>query len=205
MDLTTVEVDPAEAEAKLAEYANVLAKHRMAEDEAIAAAYRAAARGLPIVRLSEVIERGGFFDDGRSAGWPRLAIVRADARECWVHTRSLWRQDRDTFVYGDTENARNYGATVGAHTVAVTLDKEHSGGGRRNYRAHTIVPVIPPHVRPRRPRLSRFHVLWEIEEWSNVVPRDPALLRHIRGDLWTVQAVWDLTDLERLVLGQRQS
>jgi len=31
-------------------------------------------------------------------------------------------------------------------------------------------------------------------------PRDPALIRHIRGDLWAVLAVWDLTELERAVL-----
>jgi len=30
-------------------------------------------------------------------------------------------------------------------------------------------------------------------------------LRHIRGDLWSVVAVWDLTELERLVLSQRIS
>jgi hypothetical protein len=42
-----------------------------------------------------------------------------------------------------------------------------------------------------------------VEEWTRVPPRDPALLRHIRGDLWVVLAVWDLTDLERLVLSQR--
>jgi hypothetical protein len=204
MDLATVEVDPAEAKAKLAEYEGVLAKDRMVEDEAIGAAYRAAKRGLPIVMLSEVIARGGFFDDGPSVGWPRLAIVRADARECWVQTRSRWQQNEATFVYGDTADARNFGATVGSHTVAVTLDNERAAGGRRSYRASTVVPVIPPHVRPKRPRLSRFHVLWEVEAWSNVVPRDPALLRHIRGDLWTVQAMWDLTDLERLVLSQRQ-
>jgi hypothetical protein len=35
------------------------------------------------------------------------------------------------------------------------------------------------------------------------VPVDPALLRHIRGDLWAVLAVWNLTDLERYVLSQR--
>jgi hypothetical protein len=36
-----------------------------------------------------------------------------------------------------------------------------------------------------------------------VAPRDPALLRHVRGDLWAVLATWDLTELERLVLTQR--
>ena len=37
-----------------------------------------------------------------------------------------------------------------------------------------------------------------------LAPRDPALLRHVRGDLWAVLSVWDLTDLERMVLSQRR-
>ncbi|MGH3300400.1 MAG: hypothetical protein ACRDOK_01755 [Streptosporangiaceae bacterium] len=36
-----------------------------------------------------------------------------------------------------------------------------------------------------------------------VPPRDPALLRWIRGDLWAVVAQWDLTELERAVLSSR--
>lgn len=31
-------------------------------------------------------------------------------------------------------------------------------------------------------------------------PVDPALLKHIGGDLYAVVATWDLTDLERAVL-----
>jgi hypothetical protein len=42
-----------------------------------------------------------------------------------------------------------------------------------------------------------------VEAWNEIPARDPALLRHIRGDLWAVLAVWDLTELERAVLGQR--
>jgi hypothetical protein len=46
-------------------------------------------------------------------------------------------------------------------------------------------------------------VLWEVEEWKRIPPVDPALIRHVRGDLWAVLATWDLTDLERYVLSQR--
>lgn len=205
MDLGTIEIDPAEAEAKLAEYEGVLASDRMAEDEAIAAAYRAAKRGMPIIQLSNAVERGGFFPEGdRGAGWPRIAVVRADAAACFVSERRAWN-DSDTtrFVFADAEYRRNMGAMVGAHTVSVRVHDRPSTSGRRSWQAQTMVPVIPPNVRPRRPRLSRFHVLWEVEEWTpHQPPRDPALIRHVRGDLWVVQAVWELTELERLVLGE---
>jgi hypothetical protein len=51
--------------------------------------------------------------------------------------------------------------------------------------------------------LAALHVLWEVERWELVPPTDPALIRHIRGDLWAVLATWDLTEIERHVLAQR--
>ena len=48
-----------------------------------------------------------------------------------------------------------------------------------------------------------FHILWEVEQWDPTPPVDPALVRHIRGDLWAVIAMWDLTELERAVLAAR--
>jgi hypothetical protein len=41
------------------------------------------------------------------------------------------------------------------------------------------------------------------QSWTWIAPEDPALIKHIRGDLWSVMAVWDLSELERLVLAQR--
>jgi len=54
--------------------------------------------------------------------------------------------------------------------------------------------------------LSHYHILWEAtwEQTNPPPPRDPALLRHIAGDLWVVMRTWDLTDLERAVLSARR-
>jgi hypothetical protein len=62
------------------------------------------------------------------------------------------------------------------------------------------VPPIPPRFRPGQP--DRYHILWEAE-WAKVPPRDPALLRALGDGLYVVLAVWDLTELERAVLGIR--
>lgn len=67
-----------------------------------------------------------------------------------------------------------------------------------------IVPTIPPRLRPPH-NLSGYHILWEAE-WGQedvLPPGDPALLRHLGGDLYAVLAVWDLTPLERSVLAGR--
>jgi hypothetical protein len=197
MDLAPLELTPEAAAERLKAYEAQLADERTAEDDAIRAGYRAAARGLPVIALSDVIARGGYFANGL----PRLAIARADATTCWLRIDD--RSSRRLLTYRDEEWDRGR-ARVGRHRVAVDVPRPQAETNRP-WRASTIVPSIPPDVRPRRQRLWRFHVLWEVERWDPTPPRDPALLRHIRSDLWSVVATWDLTDLERAVLTARRS
>jgi hypothetical protein len=193
VNLPTIEVTEEEATAKLAEYEEALKHDRSAEDEAIAQAYRAAKRGLQVLRLSQAVKMGDYFD----GGLPRIAISRADATECYVQ----W--SGDDIIYSDGRRSGNQGALVGNHSVRVPM-RDIAVPGVRNWRRGLApVPLIPPKQRPRRYRLHRCHVLWEVEQWNSVPAKDPALLRHIRGDLWAVLAVWDLTELERAILAQR--
>jgi hypothetical protein len=39
--------------------------------------------------------------------------------------------------------------------------------------------------------------------WDNTAPVDPMLLKKINDNFYVVVAQWDLTELERSVLGQR--
>lgn len=199
MDLTVLEISKDEATERLAEYEQMITSERTAEDAAIAAGYRAAARGLPVISLQRSIIAGGFH--GNSL--PKIAVIRADVTECFVRWQNgnLIFSDRDDWYV-------NRGALVGAHSVRVAVPGDNQptlapGDLRRVYSGSTVVPLIPPRHRPRPRRLRGCHILWEVDEWGWIPPRDPALLRHIRGDLWAVLATWDLTDLERAVLAQR--
>jgi hypothetical protein len=199
MDIATIEIPVEEAKARLAEYEESLKTDRNAEDEAIAMGYRAAARGLPVIQLSKCMDRGGWFDNGM----PRLAVARADATECHVTVQSGGHNpDRWGLTFADRRNDNSRGALVGAHVVR-THQAPPTMWTNRAWRGSCIVPIVPPRFRPRRPRLSRCHVLWEVEKWDPTPPVDPALIRHIRGDLWAVLATWDLTELERAVLSGR--
>jgi hypothetical protein len=198
MKLDEILVSPEEAKAKLDEYNSQLAEERTAEDARILAGYRAAARGLQVIRLPRTIVAGGWHENGL----PRIAVVRATATSAWCH----W--DGADLVFADTDwwlNQINRGAMVNRSTVRVTIpgddlpDRNH----RPRSSGSTIVPVIPPSIRPKPRRLPGFHILWEVEEWTPVPPRDPALIKWIRGDLWAVHATWDLTELERAVLSSR--
>lgn len=203
MNLAELTVDQDEAITRLREYESQLADERTAEDQAILLAYRHAARGLPIIRLSEAFRIAGRHPGVRGdeeRGLPRLAIARATAQDCVVS------HDGGDLVFhgvarGESHwNARNRGAALNKSTVRIF---DAAVGAEYCRPARTIVPPIPPRHRPTKRRLAGFHVLWEVDTWTPEPPVDPALIRHIRGDLWSVVAVWDLTDIERAVLAQR--
>jgi len=204
MELGTLEITEEEAAARVAEYEQVLEADRSAEDAALLQAYRAAKRGLPVISLSKAFDIAGFHP----TGLPKLAIVRADAKKVWVEVSDRRGGDGGThMVFSDGQWNRNRGALVGKNTVQVdtTVSREAGSSGSRRWRGETIVPLIPPRHRPKRSRIGNFHILWEVDQWTPAPPVDPALLRHIRGDLWSVLAVWDLSPLEQLVLSQRRN
>lgn len=197
MELATLNVTPEQARAELEQYEEALRTERRREDVAIAQAYRAAARGFRLIRLGESIRRGGFFENSL----PRIAVVRADAPECHVH----WYWNDNALIYTEDGNtAVNRGARVNGFSVRVPGMTRPDVPGRHRFTRNgwTVPPLIPPKYRPRPRRLHGLHLFWEVESWNTrIPPRDPALLRHLRGDMWVVLAEWDLTDIERYALG----
>jgi len=202
MDLAPLLISEEEAKERLAQYEAQIEAERTAEDEAIRMGYRAAARGMPVFSLQAAFEAAGQFPaqgTNSSTGLPRLAIVRADATECRVYA------DSGDWVFTDILDSVNRGALVGKHSLRVPNGARDEQGRAAYVRgAKTVVPIIPPKHRPRRHRIRGFHIVWEVEKWDPTPPVDPALVRHIRGDLWSVVATWDLTELERRVLFGRR-
>lgn len=206
MNLDLIEITPEDAQARLEEIHDIVDAERTLEDRALAAAYRAAKRGHAVISLRRAFELAGEFDDGL----PKLAVVRATAERCRVDVRRRWRgpgpveQAPVQYSFSDADwRNDNKGALVGTYHVNVAVIGETEQ--RRHRRAgQTIVPLIPPAHRPKsNRRLARCHILWEVEAWDPTPPKDPALIKHIRGDLWAVLSTWDLTPLEQLVLAQR--
>ena len=68
-----------------------------------------------------------------------------------------------------------------------------------------IVPSIPPRLRPKR-GLQLYTILWEEPGPWTQDPSHRSIRRccaRLGGDLYIVLGVWDLTPLERAVLGGR--
>lgn len=200
MDVSTHTLDPDTAREQLEQYRSI--KVPDAEELAIIAALVAATAGKALVNLDDAILSGGSFDDG----CPRLAVMAVDRAWCWVHRSA---NGTVTFQGAPSSHAK-------PHTFAVEgfgpmdwqeLRSAHLLDNRWGTRRRTQVPIVPPQHRVRGWR-TRCVILWEVEEWGTDTPPrppgDPLLLRHLTGDLYSVEAAWDLTPLEQLVIGARR-
>ena len=162
-------------------------------DEALMRGYRQLSLGHQVISLPDTIRAGG--ED--SAGRPRLAIARADARRV-----ALSRYIDGSLAYSagsQRSDQRNPRTARSIRLPRGTLSRLVPGS---YVSGSAVVPTIPPRIRPRD--VTRYHILFEAE-WGPVVPRDPALLRALGDGLYAVLATWNLTELERAVLGIRMS
>jgi hypothetical protein len=192
MDLPVIDVPEAEAAAKLTEYAAIPHADRTPLDQAVIRAYRAVTGGGQVIRLPAAIRAGGFND----RGLPRIGVAGAE----WDEVACRW--SGGDLVFDDMLGQGNRGAAVGRHTVRVPVPGDDRPSGLMLHRVggRSVVPLVPPACRPRRGKLSRCHILFEAD-WQPEPPRDPALIRHVAGDLWIVLSTWELTELEAAVLG----
>jgi len=202
MNLATIEMErPKAIEAFKTYRAAVRARHFI-EDEQLLRGYRELARGRRLISLTQAFETAGLMDvevrDFKGlvtiSKAPKLAICEADAKRC-----ILTRNDGRPRFHSDRErDLKQPAKLVGEGYVRGPADLLP-----RNWAPvmETVVPLAPVALRPAR-GLGGYHVLWEVERWSvkPVPPGDPALLKYIGGDLWAVIAIWDLTELEKLVL-----
>lgn len=153
---------------------------RTPQDQLIARAFRAIARGGKVIDLYESMRLAGCDSQGR----PELAIVRADATSV---RGAYWGRDGVTFV-----------ANKGRHdTVSVP---ESFFPGLRKFDARATVPIIPPPY--RKYKIENYMILFDAA-WENVTG-DPILLEPLGGALYKVVATWDLTPIEQAVLRGRR-
>ena len=209
MELSTISMPAEEAWQKAHEYLALPDNELTPEDRITLTGYLALAEGKPVIDIRQTLRAGGLDEDG----CPRLAYGRADWQWCNLATRDTQRWNPTLKVHerritGTAQVIFQQGQWP--HHAAETfrfqwpLSSEHglrtTNGSRRSQ-----VPPIPPQHRPKQWRLRQFWVLWEVEEWeeSPAPPGDPALIRPLGHGLGLVEATWDLSDLERAVLGMR--
>lgn len=203
MNLPLIEMERPAAIKAFEAYRQAVRERHSVEDEQLMRGYRELAAGRRLIDLPRAMREAGTIEQRRVGGvgpmmLPKLAISRANDKLCYVDMR--W--DGGAWFGSRSRSVPRIGSGVTAGHVVLASGTFPSVSVRGTGRA--IVPIIPPALRPAR-GLSGYHVLWEAE-WERVAPLDPALLKHVGGDLWAVIATWDLTELERaVVMGRGRS
>jgi hypothetical protein len=216
MELSTVEIPRDGARKKAADYRAAAKRssdpRERREFEEIARAYRIAARDeVPLIALTPTIAAGGTVTrthvDRRWGGEetrtnylvPNLAVCKWDAAFCY--TLGVQRDGSIEFIDSLRPHWNYTRGRVALDTQLELPDGFKAGSqiGSYDRAAWTaMVPIVPPEHRPARGLGDRL-VLWEVERWQWTSlpqpPGDPALLRHVGGDIYAVEAVWDLVTI----------
>ena len=190
MDIELLEMSAEKAKEAYLEYRG----SREAEDQEIARIYRFIAKEQPVFNINEVVKKAGL----NHYAHPNMAICRADSEFAWLHT---WRSGQVAFTMDRRWENRWTRRYVRIPDGVFPNDVFSGASWSAKYRA--IVPIIPPHLRPEA-KLSNYHILWE-PTWAEDPnpPRDPYLCKRLGGPLFAVVAAWDLTEVERMVIGMR--
>lgn len=183
MNVPTITMPREEAIRAYREFRQACRGNPTDQDTAIMLGLKALADGKAVIDIVEAMRAGGL--DARRR--PNLAIARADWQT--VSYQEDWRTGVVQFYRWP---APRRGRTAIAAEFPRGLFPNLTTGVR------AMVPYIPPSIRPEN--LKAYHILWEAV-WEPAAPHDPLLLRHLRGSLYAVLAEWDLTPLERAVMG----
>lgn len=192
MNVTLIEEPEKQAKEKLRQYRSALQTTTNKEYQQAARAYRELAKGKALINIVDALGMAVLDSKGR----PNLAIAAADMPEVELSCFD----GRFNFRSGDWSlRAKRYTRSI-----------RHPDAKWQSKNGYSFVPLVPPDCLPKA-TLSNFFVLWEVDEWADN-PRqmrpdkDPLLLRQIAGDLYSVEAAWDLTEVERMVMtGRRRS
>jgi hypothetical protein len=208
MNVPTIEMNQEEAKQKVEEYQKAVrenkypptleGKRQRELDLAAVIGFKALADGKRVINVHTALSHAGLRTDGSQEGLPRLAIARADSVAVTYRKEGGDVDPRYSFAAefeGGFYKKNNVRLEFRDLVWNATLTAKRFVG-RWSYRA--ITPTIPPAVRPRYAHLSKMFILWEAD-WERS-PVDPFLLRHLAGDLYSIEAQWDLTDLERGLL-----
>jgi len=172
----------------------VLERRATPDDQTLMRTYRRIAQGKVVIDIHQALVAGGLNEQRL----PKLAVARAD----WPFVHAWWGNKGDGLKCYFTVAPKKWGRASGyqmGHNIGMRCPWVDDVSGILNVSGKAQVPMVPARFRPKGP-LSAYRILFEAE-WQRVPPVDPVLLRHVDGPFYVVLAAWDLTALERAVLG----
>jgi len=154
-------------------------------------------KGRELIDIYKVMKEIGLNTNNE----PRLAIARADVKDCIFEKR-----DSGTGVLG---NSVRYGGVewdrdrieLPQNTFKIQWEREkESSWSIAKKLLRTKVPIVPVELLPEG-SLSNYYILWETSDWEALPEtKDPILLKRISENLFAILGTWDLTPLEQSVI-----
>ena len=200
MDVTTVSMPEEEAEVVYKQYLEVVKTRKEKYLEDLKKVYLALKQGKQIIDIYEAFKKTGVKEDGN----PKLAISPAHQK-----TVQFKKETGGAGLFSENKNwhqevmidVRLPGDTFPAW--ATEKIENQTWSRIKNERIVTNVPLIPAHLMPEG-KLENYYILWEVDEWLPVAKAvDPFLLKRINANTFIVLAVWDLTEVEQIVMRGR--
>jgi len=208
MEVEELALPQTQAEEEFKALKQALRRHAQLRKEEIRrelmAVYGHLKHGKKIIDIHESFRKAGLNLEGD----PRLAICRADAKQCnclkiedgsaifSMERLDRWqRQPRKTYAEVKLPSGTFQWQPIDPTRPLNTYNI-------KNQMIQCPAPIIPAKilVEEVRHRLKNYHVLWEVEEWKPVPPQDPILLKRLTSNLFGVLATWELTALEKAII-----
>ena len=154
-----------------------------------------------IIDVYKSFKKAGLNQNGN----PRLAIARADGKECYCYKRDdggavfgicrfKWNVNYDSYM-----PRKAYGEIMLPKGTYQFPTNEY--GHVTEPEIKTPIPIIPASILTHlRYTLKNYHIIWEVEKWARVPPKDPILVKMVTPNIALVLATWELTELERAVI-----
>lgn len=155
--------------------------------------------GQKVIDIYTIFQRSGLNFNGE----PRLAIARATTKTIHCFYRY---NGQVVFVDKLSKWSNNSWNEIDAIRIKNTfpeIPKEKRQQYESGIRLEAPVPSIPASLRPKGKLNNNYYILWEVEKWTRIIPRDPYLLRRLTENMFVVVVAWKLTDLERAVMKGR--
>ncbi len=164
--------------------------------------------GKPLINLSEVFANCPLDENDL----PKLAVARADRFQVMMQIPNNPKNIQVQFI-ALGENVETSSQLWSSPTLCKLFSMPQipeKTEGHFSLDRYSLIPMVPADVRNQphvSATLNKYHTLWEVDNWSEahhgLIPdRDPLLLEHLLGDLYVVQAAWELTELERAIMSQ---
>lgn len=179
-------------------YCQILKKRKDKHLKIMKEAMYHAKKGRLLLDVYEAMKKAGINSNKE----PRLAIARADSKEVRFEKQDEGAGvfDMGGGIYGYSDDVKIPQKTFKVHWEREDGEQE-SSWRIKNKQIKTKVPIVPADLMPEGD-LKNYYIIWEVKTWEQLPEtKDPFLLKRISENLFVILGAWEVTELERAIIG----